>query len=253
MWWRRSSGRWIGRSVQGRWIGPLLAILALIPLAVGPGLCASKEHTWNRADFPNHLRHRVHFTAAQVPAFPQQDKRLDKPEGWPAAMTIGGVRCARRIHAWDDDDAIALASLEDMEPDTRLMLFYDHESSDWNFAKAGWGPRYSWDEHGKLMEKLWFEPDSSRLVTHDYTYYKSGKLLGYSWRNEPRHQGLAPKTYEFFSEFFDKDGRLLALGYEKMNPRSRDSLYAWKGVEVPYGAFRMKTHVLYSKAHPGDR
>jgi hypothetical protein len=237
-----------------RWISRIVAIpIALVPIVAGPALRASTDHSWNRADFPTHLRQRIHFTAAQVPAFPSQDKRLDKPQTWPVQMTIGGVACVRRIHAWDDDDAIALQTLEDMEPNTRLMLFYDHEGSDWNFSKAGWGPRYSWDEKGRLMEKLWYEPDSARLVTHDYTYYKSGKLLGFSRRNEARNQGLAPKAYEFFSEFFDEDGRLLALGYEKMNAHSRDSLYAWKGAEVPYDAFRMKTHVLYSKAHPGDR
>jgi len=245
MWWRHST--W------GRLIGPTLTILALIPLVAGTTLRASKDRPWNRADFPAHLHQRIHLNAAEVPGFPHEDKRLEKPEGWPLKMTIGGVRCVRRIHAWDDDDAVALASLEDAEADHRLMLFYDHEGSEWNFSRAGWGPRYSWNEHGKLMEKLWYEPDSGRLVTHDYTYYKSGKLLGYSWRMEPRNQGLDPRSYEFLSEFFDKDGRLLALGYERMNVRSRDSLYAWMGAEVPYDAFRMKTHILYSKAHPGDR
>jgi hypothetical protein len=70
---------------------------------------------------------------------------------------------------------------------------------------------------------------------------------------ERRSQGLAPKSYEYISEFFDENGRLLALGYEKRGARSRDSLYAWMGAVVPYDAFRMKTHILYSKARPGDR
>jgi hypothetical protein len=237
-----------------RWTGPALAALALLPLVAGPALLAERRPAWSRAALPAALRHRIHFASAQVPAFPHEDKRLEKPEGWPAEMTIGGVRCVRRIHAWDDDDAVALATLEDAEPEHRLMLFYDHAGSDWNAANAGWGPRYSWNQHGKLMERLWYEPDSARLVTHDYTYYRSGQLLGYSWRSERRKQPhAAPRAYEFLSEFFDKDGRLIALGYEKMGARSRDSLYAWMGAAVPYDAFRMKTHVLYSKAHPGDR
>ncbi|HLQ66349.1 MAG TPA: hypothetical protein VK123_03855 [Candidatus Limnocylindrales bacterium] len=169
-------------------------------------------------------------------------------------MTIGGVPCVRRIHAWDDDDAVALASLKDAEPDLRLMLFYDHSGSDWNSSNAGWGPRFTWNEKKNLIERLWYEPDSARLLTHDYTYYRSGRLLGYSWRMEPRRQSRSSaRPYEFLSEFFDEHGRMIALGYEKMDSRSRDSVYAWMGTVVPYDQFRMKTHVLYSNAHPGDR
>jgi hypothetical protein len=169
-------------------------------------------------------------------------------------MTIGGVPCVRRIHAWDDDDAVALASLKDAEPDLRLMLFYDHAGSRWNSSNAGWGPRFTWNEKKNLIERLWYEPDSTRLLTHDYTYYRSGRLLGYSWRSEPRkHPRVSAGPYEFLSEFFDARGQLIALGYERMTPRSRDSVYAWMGTVIPYDQFRMKTHVLYSSAHPGDR
>ena len=70
----------------------------------------------------------------------------------------------------------------------------------------------------------------------------------------PRHASTwARKVGPALAQFFDENGRLLALGYEKMGARSRDSLYAWMGAVVPYDAFRMKTHILYSKAHPGDR
>ncbi|HMI30816.1 MAG TPA: hypothetical protein VK527_03685, partial [Candidatus Limnocylindrales bacterium] len=60
-------------------------------------------------------------------------------------------------------------------------------------------------------------------------------------------------TYEFLSQFFDRDGKLVALGFEKMRPGSRDSVYAWMGTTMPYDTFRMKTHAFYSSAHPGDR
>jgi hypothetical protein len=93
-----------------------------------------------------------------------------------------------------------------------------------------------------------------RLVSHDYTYYKDGQLLGYSRRAERRHsERSSGRPYQYLSEFFSKDGRLMAVAYENMAVRSRDSVYAWKGVVVPYDEFRMKTHVLYSSAHPGSR
>jgi len=229
----------------------LLALLAVV-LVAAPLVAGHRPGgDWR---LPYALKKRVHPTAAQVPAFPMEDRRLEKPAGWPSVMTIGGVSCVRRIHAWDDDDAVALASLEDAEEEHRLMMFYDHEASGWNSANVGWGPRYSWNQDRKLVERIWYEPDSTRLITHDYTYYRSGRLLGYSWRSEPRrHTQLSGRPYEYLSEFFDKDGSLIAVGYEKMSSRSRDSVYAWMGALVPYDEFRMKTHVLYSRAHPGDR
>ena len=91
-------------------------------------------------------------------------------------------------------------------------------------------------------------------MTHDYTYYRSGRFSATRCGKEPRkHARISPKPYEFLSQFFDKDGKLIAIGYEKMSAGSRDSVYAWMGAEVPYDQFRMKTHILYSSAHPGDR
>ena len=45
----------------------------------------------------------------------------------------------------------------------------------------------------------------------------------------------------------------MAIASENMKPHARDSVYAWMGSVVSYGQFRMKTHVLYSSAHPGSR
>ena len=223
--------------------------LTALALLVSPA-----QAGWKAGELPAAIRNRVYLSAASVPPFPMEDPRLLKPKNWPETMVIGGVRCARRIHAWDDDDAFALESLKDLSPGDRLTLFYDHVSTRWNSANAGWGPRYSWDEKKRLAQRVWYEPDSTRLATHDYTYYKDGRLLGYSVRDEPRRQPHAgAPTYEFLSQFFDRDGRLIALGFERMRSGSRDSLYAWMGTTMPYDTFRMKTHAFYSNAHPGNR
>ncbi len=238
------------RTARLGWVILAFAVLGAVPAL----LLAGAKKPWTREALPPSIRERVHFAAVQVPAFPMGGPRLDKPENWPESMTIGGIRCVRRIHAWDDDDAVALASLKDAEPEHRLMLFYAHAGSGWNSATAGWGPRYTWNAQKKLIERLWYEPDSTRLVTHDYTYYRSGRLLGYSVRKEPRkHSRVSAKPYEFLSQFFDKNGKLIAIAYEKMSAGSRDSVYAWMGAVVPYDQFRMKTHILYSSAHPGER
>lgn len=235
-------------------VASIVVIGAMLAAAPSRAVAAPRPPAWAPETLPASIRHRIHTVAADVPAYPMVDERLMRPKGWPPSMTIGGVACALRIHAWDDDDAIAVASLDDVEPKSRVMLFYDTASSRWDSGNAGWGPRYLWNEHGKLIQRIWYEPDSTRLVTHDYTYYKDGKLLGYSRREEKRRSsrnGASP--YQFLSEFFSKDGRLLAVAYENMSARSRDSVYAWKGTTVPYDEFRMKTHVLYSSAHPGSR
>lgn len=227
------------------------ASLFALALLLGPALRPSLA--WETSSLPASIRNQVHLTTASVPAFPMNDPRLSKPKHWPETMTIGGVLCARRIHAREDDDAFALESLKHVKPGLQLTLFYDHDGSKWDTGNAGWGPQYSWDANRRLAQRVWYEPDSTSIARQDYTYYKNGRLLGYSWRNEPRNRRDWDRNHEFLSQFFDKDGRLIAVCYEKMRPGSRDSVYVWMGSEVPYDNFRMKTHAFYYAAHPGER
>ena len=198
------------------------------------------------------IRDRVHLTASKVPPFPMNDRRLLRPKDWPDTMVIGGVRVVRRMHGLKTGDAVAFERLKKSWPKgLRVIMFYDRVGSKWNTSTAGWGPRYSWNDKRQLTERIWYEPDSTQLITHDYTYYRNGRLLGYSWRKEPRRpKDYVTRSYEYLSEFFDHEGKLIALAYEKMRPGKRDSLYAWMGASVEYDEFRMRSHVLYAKAHP---
>jgi hypothetical protein len=200
--------------------------------------------------FPASIRDRIHFTAAKVPAFPMDDRRLLRAKDWPDSMTIGGKRAVRRIFAWQSNEGRALRSLNELKSGMRYMLFYDHTGS----SNVGWGPRYTWNSNKQLIQRIWYEPDDERLVTHDYTYYRNGRLLGYSVRSEKRNQvRLRDDSFEFLSEFFDPEGNLIGIGYEKMRTDANDFFYAWKGTPVPFDEFRMRAHVLYSSAHPGHR
>jgi hypothetical protein len=241
-----------------------MAVLGVLTLFLAPLRASSETNRdrrasesakarWEISKFPPQIREQIFLTAASVPVFPVNDPRLLKPKTWPETMVIGGVLCARRIHGRDGDDAFALKTAEGVEPGVQLTLFYDHQGSKWNSGNAGWGPQYSWNQEKRLTQRIWYEPDSTRLSRKDYTYYKDGSLLGYSWRNEPRNQRSSTRHHEFLSQFFDEDGRLIAVCYEKMTPGARDSMYAWAGAEVPYDNFRMKCHNLYSTAHPGER
>ena len=193
------------------------------------------------------IHNRIHFTVADVPAFPMDDPRLGDPTRWPATMTIGGVKVVRKIFAWDGAVGAELTTLKQRKPGTRLVLSYAKEHSD-DDDDVTWGPRYSWNARGQLSERIYYEPAGKRLVTHDYTYSRDGKLLGYSWRSDARDPDHRARDSEWLSEFYDVDGQLVAVAYEKKREGETESLYSWNGEMIPFDQFRMKGHVLYTNA-----
>jgi len=190
------------------------------------------------------MRALLHRTSADVPAFPLPDRRLVEPSGWPKTLTLKGVKLQRQMHAWDGPIGRPIESLKEVKSGWRLVLSYARVGES---VSAGWGPRFTWDKKGKLVERIWYEPEPTRLITHDYTYYPDGTLLGYSWRNGPRSQSDSDET-EYFSEFFDQSGKLLAVGYERNVGGKKVSAYEWNGRAVPFDDFRMRSHVLYARA-----
>jgi hypothetical protein len=194
------------------------------------------------------IRERLHHTSAYVPPFPMDDRPYFKTRNWPDTLTVAGRRTVRRIRAaGPGPTSVFVKTLREVRPGMRVTLFYDPESQE-SLPTKGWGPWYSWDERNRLREKIWYEPDSARLVTHDYTYYKSGRLLGYSWRSEARNQSASDVSYEYLSEFYDPEGRLLAVAHERKETSGTTSIFTWKGEPVSYDEFRMKTHVLFAEA-----
>lgn len=189
---------------------------------------------------------RIHFTVADVPAFPMEDRRFANPSTWPETITIGGRKLVRKIYAWEGYIGAELTSLKQRKPGTRLVLSYrgvDPEEGD----DHTWGPRYSWNDHGQITERMYFEPKGKLIVTHDYTYSRDGKLLGYSWRSDTHDREHVAKDSEYLSEFYDADGQLIAVAYEKKHEGETVSLYSWSGEIVPFDEFRMKSHILYAK------
>jgi len=192
------------------------------------------------------IRDRIHATASEVPKFPMDDRLLAQPSSWPATITLGGEKGVRRIFAWDGALGAELRSLKERKGGTRLVLFYSKAGAE--EPSLTWGPRYSWNAHGQLSERIYYEPDGKRLVTHDYTYSRDGSLLGYSWRSDSRDPEHVAKDSEWLSEFFDCDGHVVAVAYEKQHEGEVKSLYSWNGEMVPFDEFRMKSHVLYANA-----
>jgi hypothetical protein len=193
------------------------------------------------------IQDRIHFTVADVPAFPMDDRLLGSPSSWPATMTIGGEKVVRKIFAWDGAVGAELKTLKERKQGTRLVLSYGKDHSD-DEDDVTWGPRYSWNARGQLIERIYYEPRGKRLVTHDYTYSRDGGLLGYSWRSDARDPEHRSKDSEWLSEFYDADGQLVAVAYEKRHEGETESLYSWNGETIPFDQFRMKSHVLYANA-----
>ncbi len=193
------------------------------------------------------IRERIHLTAADVPKFPMDDRLLGSPSTWPETMTIGGVKVVRKIFAWDGPVGAELTTLKQRKSGMRLVLSYGKDKSD-DADDVTWGPRYSWNARDQLIERIYYEPGGKRLVTHDYTYSRDGALLGYSWRSDARDPEHRARDSEYLSEFYDTDGQLVAVAYEKRRDGETESLYSWNGETIPFDQFRMKSHVLYANA-----
>ena len=192
------------------------------------------------------IRDRLHPKASKVPAFPHDDHRLLNPARWPETMTFAGEKLQRHIHAWDGPIGSSLHSVRERKPRMRLVLSYVHPGTSVN---AGVGPRYTWDERQHLAERIWYDSDSSRLVTQDYTYYGDGRLLGYSWRSGPKDPKPGAEIEdEYLSEFYDRSGKLIAVGYEKKIGQAYISAYLWDDQPIAFDDFRMKSHVLYASS-----
>lgn len=189
---------------------------------------------------------RIHFTVADVPRFPMDDRRLGDPTTWPETMTIDGKKVVRKIYAWEGYIGRELTTLRQRKPGLRLVLSYGRADADEDDDYT-LGPRFSWNDHGQITERMYFEPKGRRLITHSYTYSRDGKLLGYSWRDDARDPEHRERDSEFLSEFYDADGQLVAVAYEKKREGETVSLYSWNGEMIPFDEFRMKSHILYSK------
>lgn len=190
------------------------------------------------------VQDRIHATARLVPPFPVTNPRFSGPSGWPDTVTLAGVKMELRIQAWDGAIGRNIKSFRDARRGERIAAFYALPGTNLN---AGWGPRYSWDERGRLTQRIWYEPKKDRLITYDYTYYKDGRLLGYSWRDGPRESNKGSYD-EFLSQFYDRNGKLIAVGYEKKVGDASVSAYTWNGQPIEFDDFRMKSHVLFTAA-----
>lgn len=230
----------VGAAGMVAWLAPAVASAREHGSKTGRGIIESNPEAFGP------IVGRIHFTVADVPHFPIDDRRLADPTRWPATMTIDGKKVVRKIYAWEGYIGRELTTLRQRRPGMRVVLSYGRPDADEDDDYT-WGPRFSWNDRGQITERMYFEPKGGRLITHSYTYSRDGKLLGYSWRDDARDPEHRQRDSEFLSEFYDADGQLVAVAYEKKREGETVSLYSWNGEMVPFDEFRMKSHILYGK------
>jgi hypothetical protein len=201
----------------GRASAFLFVVLALAS-SVGATTVPDSRGAWTKALVPMELRSRVHASAREVPAFPDEDPRLMSLKNWPKKREIEGWDCELRVGSWTVDTP---------QPPSRPGLSKQTGASYicrrrwWPWGKSELrGPSYVWTSDGQLLERGY---SRSR---RDYVVYKvdrTGRLVGY----DDKRNGT--------EEYFDADGVLIGGEYVPVNLDWRSEGYRGGTVRVWLG------------------
>lgn len=195
------------------------AVLSAVASGVqgGDSVMDAPHISWRISELVPAIASRIHITADRVPAFPREKRELRDARKWPKTTVIGGLRCILRVQELGGDYIADLKSLDQLRPGAAYGLHY--EVAGWTGWKASRGPSYYWRSDGRLYERSWRSPDTTRSITDTYQYYTSGELLRHSHRNDSLTPGVPDPQgpYEWFDEVFARNGDLVACGYSKMD------------------------------------
>lgn len=228
-----------------------LLALALTCLASGsaPGgdSAMTELHVnWNLTDLPNVLRSRVHIRASDLPPFQIERSLLKDPRSWPRTRVFAGVPCSLRVRS-GSDVMRDIRSLDEVRPEDWWYCLY------YQGTEGSSGPECCWDRSGWMFERSWHTPDSARTIYLVTTFWRSGEVLRCEWRNDSKKPKAADPNgpYEWFEEFFKRNGDLLACGYGKMDGSGKQvSARFWAGMEVTQEIYTAQTLELYRIAYP---
>ena len=202
----------------------LLLVVALAPPTSATSVPDSRG-SWTRAAVPVELRGRVHMTAREVPAFPEDDPKLVNVKNWSAK---------RRIGDWDCELKMGSSIIDFDRPPKRASYsrttsaFYVCHHRWWPWGKSQlWGPHYTWASDGQLLERG-YSYGRNWVV---YQVDRAGRLVMY----EDRKLGT--------KEYFDADGVLVGGEYRPVNLDWRAQGYkggtvsVWLGQRVSHDEF----------------
>jgi len=196
---------------------------------------------WNGTRLAPEVTGRIHKRSNDVPPFPNEDPHLRDPGAWPSTTRFGGAQCSLRVEELGGGWVRKVRSLKEVRPKNGVCLYY--ECAPWKGWGSRRGPFYCWYSDGSerwLKERSWKAPDSLRSVTDTYQYYRSGELYRRESRNDSAHpEHFDPQgPYEWFDEVFERNGRLVACGYSKMDGAGAQTMACYYlGKQVGYREF----------------
>lgn len=180
---------------------------------------------WNRAGLPKPIRGMIHTTASKVPPFQHDDSVLQNPNDWPESMEFAGKRFIRSIIASSAAGTSAHQSMATVPAGQGVHISYVYVSGN---AGIVIGPSYSWNEHGRLWRRAWYEPDTVMVRSTRHATYPSGRVLEYTVARRRQDMGRPDRAF-VFTEYFDPKGNLVGVGHET----SGRNQYWWEGKAVP--------------------
>jgi len=204
---------------------------------------------WNVSALSPHVASRIHTSASRVPPFPRESPRLRDARNWSEVIVIDGHQCSLRMSGDEGDVSYKARTFGDVRPGDGYSAWY--ERPPW----AGWesmcGPSYHWGADGRIYERSWRPPSDHRAISTTYQYYRSGELLAFDRRDDRIHPSANDDEgpYEWYSELFARDGRLIACGYSKTNGAGVvvSACYIF-GKEVGYREFEVRKGKLLIRA-----
>lgn len=241
----------------------LAAALALLALTSSSTLDASFRFIpppWDLRSLHREVRARVHLRVSEVPPFPGENPMLMDPHNWPAVMNVHGVRCALRIEAaLHDMVGIRRKSVDDVGPHMGLNMFYEPIES---MRRERAGPVYWWSsipEHAppstrrQVFERYWVHPHRKDRTAIGYSYYRGTNLLRCYRVVTDSRRDAAGEPFEWFKEYFDRDGSLIAVGYAQLRPDGiRTQAFYRKGVPISYEEFERQVGIPPSYEGRGE-
>jgi hypothetical protein len=221
----------------------LIALGTVGPLLVPVASTANRERDmardtrWIADSLHPEVRGRVHLDASRVPRFPHENPSLSDPHKWPAETVVEGKPCRLKIEAGEYDVVgIPLKSVDEVGPGQSLTLSYAPVRAS---RSDRCGPVYIWSPSRQLRERYWAEPDPDYWISFAYSYYGSGELYRYSYRKS--HWGKSGAPFQWFTEYFERDGELAGVGYSRLDGDGKRALALYRyGQPVSYEDFEKR-------------
>jgi hypothetical protein len=209
-------------SASKRFARSIFAFLFLLTATVSR---AGARNTLETTRVPPQVAKAIHLRASDVPRLPHEEKWFDNPYQWPDSHAFAGRRGAIEAIAYDGDSAIFYQrQLKKVPPNNSIHLAY----VDW---RGSIGPKFTWDRHGRLTEKMWYEPYG---LGRCYWYDKRGRLRTYHYHAFAGDVTPANPIMKI-EEFFGPDGRLEGAFFTYgMGPDPTHWTYwrSWKGYKT---------------------